>query len=387
MHKNFLIFVSIALLSVACCAQTYARYSAPFPSVSSINNTAFLVANIAPNLPVLAVCNHPANQVPCTNYATTYTSGGVACPNGAQDTPDPQPSACQGTGDAQGNIGFFAPAGEYDYTVCIQNSVSCFGPYTITLALGNGTGLSPGGSSGNLQYNNAGAFGGVANTSVNGSGDIVGSGCPPGSYVKADGSGFCGLPFAGSAPNLSSYLWLPNGGSSLTATVPATCANSALATGYLEMDQSTASVYLLEPTASGTSTGSIAIQYNALSLVSATTASGIAIWNSANNQSIILIIQAGVLYVQEYTSNNSFQSTVLMDDIYSGGFLQNLRVSFNGTNFLFYASVDGVHWILAGSQAMSTWVGTPTHYGFVLNADSASSGAVAGMSMIFVTTS
>ena len=109
------------------------RYSAPFPSVSSSYGTPFLVANIPPNSPKLSVCNSPANQVPCTNYATTYTSLGVACSNGAQDTPDPQPSSCQSTGDAQGNIGFWAPPGQYDYTVCIQNTVTCFGPYTVTL--------------------------------------------------------------------------------------------------------------------------------------------------------------------------------------------------------------------------------------------------------------
>ena len=116
------------------------RYSVPFPSISSTTVTPYLVANIPPSSPVLAVCNSPANQVPCTNYATTYTSSGSACPNGSQDTPDPQPSACQAAGDAQGNIGFWAPPGKYDYTVCIRNSTSCFGPYTVTLALGDTNG-------------------------------------------------------------------------------------------------------------------------------------------------------------------------------------------------------------------------------------------------------
>ena len=121
------------------------RYSAPFPSVSSTTSTPFLVANVPPNSPVLAVCHSPANQVPCTNYATTFTSSGVPCSNGSQDTPDPQPSNCQATGDAQGNIGFWAPPGQYDYTVCIQNSVTCLGPYTVTLGgvAGGVTSASP----------------------------------------------------------------------------------------------------------------------------------------------------------------------------------------------------------------------------------------------------
>jgi len=103
--------ISIALLVLClglCAFGQNVRYSAPFPSVSSIAPP-FLIANLPPNSPVLAVCNSPANALPCTNYATTFTSLGVACPNGAQDTPDPNPSACQSTGDAQGNIAFCAP--------------------------------------------------------------------------------------------------------------------------------------------------------------------------------------------------------------------------------------------------------------------------------------
>ena len=128
-----------------CASAQNVRYSVDFPSITSQYTTPFLVANIPlTGSPVLSWCNHPANQganVPCTNYATTYTSLGVACANGSQDTPDPQPSACQSTGDAQGNIGVFAAPGEYDYVVCIQNSTSCFGPYTVTLSLSdtNGT--------------------------------------------------------------------------------------------------------------------------------------------------------------------------------------------------------------------------------------------------------
>lgn len=130
-------FLLVPFFASAGVAQNV-RYDAPFPSVTSQFTTPFLVANTpTTGSPILAVCNSPANQVPCTNYATTYTSGGSACPNGAQDTPQPQPSACQSTGDAQGNIGFWAPAGKYDYTVCIN--ISCFGPYTVTLGNSSAT--------------------------------------------------------------------------------------------------------------------------------------------------------------------------------------------------------------------------------------------------------
>lgn len=135
-------FFAVALFggSVLPAAAQNVRWSVSFPSISSQYTTPFLVANVAPNQPLLSWCNHPANQganVACTNYAQTYTSAGVPCANGTQDTPDPQPSSCQATGDAQGNLGVWAAPGTYDYTVCIQNSTNCFGPYTVTLSLSN----------------------------------------------------------------------------------------------------------------------------------------------------------------------------------------------------------------------------------------------------------
>jgi len=110
------------------------RYSVSLPSISSATTTPYLVANVPPNSLTLSVCNVPANQVPCTNYATTYNSAGTACAVGAQDTPDPQPSNCQATADAQGNIGFWAAPGTYEWTACVQNTTTCYGPYRITLA-------------------------------------------------------------------------------------------------------------------------------------------------------------------------------------------------------------------------------------------------------------
>lgn len=133
---SILAFALILLLcSFARMEAQNVRYSVSLPSISSTTTTPYLVANVPPNSLTLSVCNYPANQVPCTNYATTYTSLGVACANGSQDTPDPNPSACQGTADAQGNIGFWAAPGKYTWTACVQNSTTCYGPYTITLAL------------------------------------------------------------------------------------------------------------------------------------------------------------------------------------------------------------------------------------------------------------
>jgi hypothetical protein len=153
----------VLLFAVPAFAQNV-RFDTAFPSITSQGTTPFLVANIPPLAPLLSVCHSPANAVPCTNYATTYTGAGVACPNGAQDTPAPNAltSACQSNGDTQGNIGFWVPAGQYDYTVCI--GFNCFGPYTVT----------PGPSlSSNNTFTGTNTFTGATN--LNAGGNIAGS--------------------------------------------------------------------------------------------------------------------------------------------------------------------------------------------------------------------
>lgn len=135
--KRILIFLLLTIAPV-CFAQNVRFGPYPAPSVSPLYPP-LLQANLPPLSPVLAVCKSPANQVPCTNYATTYTYGGAACPNGAQDTPDPgaTTSGCQTTGDAQGNIGWWAPPGQYDFTVCVQTTCSL---YTVTQTVTGGGG-------------------------------------------------------------------------------------------------------------------------------------------------------------------------------------------------------------------------------------------------------
>src|ERR1035441_3721756 len=190
--------LSLLFLLVPLALGQNVRYSTSFPSVSSTTAVPYLIANTPPNSPVLAVCNSPANQVPCTNYATVYNSTGAACSNGAQDTPDPQPSACQSTGDAQGNIGWWAPPGRYDYTVCVSNS--CFGPYTVTLGgasngiyclLTGGIGCIMTGDiemSDGTSLEGTGAQGSIGFNSTVGQGMVVG-----GPYVL-DSSGSAGNP-------------------------------------------------------------------------------------------------------------------------------------------------------------------------------------------------
>jgi hypothetical protein len=172
------------------------RYSVSLPSISSTTMTPYLVANIPPNSLTISVCNSPANQVPCTNYATTYTSSGAACANGSQDTPDPQPSTCQGTADAQGNVGFWAAPGKYDWTACVQNSTTCYGPYTVTLSLSdvNGTCTMASGQCGAITFAKAFATTPTCTVTWTGTGALTGflssqrtsSGLQPKSSVNSD---------------------------------------------------------------------------------------------------------------------------------------------------------------------------------------------------------
>lgn len=151
----------LILLSAMAVAQNV-RIDVQTSTISS-SNPPYLVANNGANVPTLSVCSTPANAVPCTNYVTTFDGLGNACPNGAQDTPNPdaQTSACQPTADASGNLGWWIPAGEYDFTYCVGNS--CFGPFTFTaggsgggsgtitgVLTASGSGLQGGGTSGTL---------------------------------------------------------------------------------------------------------------------------------------------------------------------------------------------------------------------------------------------
>ncbi|MGH9343150.1 MAG: hypothetical protein ACRD19_05250 [Terriglobia bacterium] len=79
----------------------------------------------------VSVCQYPANGVPCTNYATTYTdqTEATACPTTSQITLAGT-TTCTSTSDGQGNFGFWIPAGLYAYTVTYGGSTH--GPYPLT---------------------------------------------------------------------------------------------------------------------------------------------------------------------------------------------------------------------------------------------------------------
>src|SRR5277367_5454752 len=72
--KGFIISVILLLLGLQAFGQAF-RYD---QVVSTINQSAVQPGGMYPALYIpnsgINICNYPANGVPCTNYATTYTS-------------------------------------------------------------------------------------------------------------------------------------------------------------------------------------------------------------------------------------------------------------------------------------------------------------------------
>lgn len=81
--------------------------------------------------PQVSVCAAPANGVPCTNHAITYSdaTATTACPSNAQITIAAS-NTCVAFGDRQGNFGFWILPGSYSYTVTFAGQN--FGPYPFT---------------------------------------------------------------------------------------------------------------------------------------------------------------------------------------------------------------------------------------------------------------
>lgn len=79
----------------------------------------------------ISVCAYPANAVPCTNLATTYTdmTMAVSCPTYSQLVLATT-SICTPNTDVQGNFGFWIGAGTYSYTITVQGA--SYGPYYVT---------------------------------------------------------------------------------------------------------------------------------------------------------------------------------------------------------------------------------------------------------------
>lgn len=118
--KTKIIFAVFAL-SAACLAQA-GRFDTTLNGSTYINGvkTVAVLGGATMN-----VCTAPANATPCTNYATIYTdsTATVSATNPV-------------TADANGNSGFWALPGQYQYTYTYQGQ--SFGPYSVTIATNPG---------------------------------------------------------------------------------------------------------------------------------------------------------------------------------------------------------------------------------------------------------
>lgn len=105
--------------------------------VPGINNVLSIPASAQ-----VAFCNSPANAVPCTNKATTFTSIslGTPCSTSTQIVLTGT-SSCVASPDANGNFGFWVAAGTYAYTVTLPSGIN-LGPYTVSMGIPSGTALN-----------------------------------------------------------------------------------------------------------------------------------------------------------------------------------------------------------------------------------------------------
>lgn len=84
---------------------------------------------------------------------------------------------------------------------------------------------------------------------------------------------------------------------------------------------------------------------------------------------IFLVVDAGILriYSQRFLAG-VWQTTSFLFDAVPQYPWYWLRIVKNGTNFLFYASMDGIIFHQLGAEALATWVNTPDEVGLVFNA-------------------
>lgn len=124
----------IALL--AFCASALGQSGVRVPAgggqlttTAVINGTTVIVPKAATTI---QFCNRPANAVPCSNKATTYTDAtlGTPCSTSTQVVLDGTTSCIAGS-DSLGNWGVWVASGNYEWTFTDSGGNS-FGPYFVT---------------------------------------------------------------------------------------------------------------------------------------------------------------------------------------------------------------------------------------------------------------
>src|SRR6266702_4510017 len=102
----------------------------PVNSVQTVAGVGVGIYVATPNATINS-CTAPANAVPCTNKATTYTdsTGVTGCATSTQVVLSGT-SSCVGSSDARGNWGVWILPGQYAYTVTVSGASS--GPFFVT---------------------------------------------------------------------------------------------------------------------------------------------------------------------------------------------------------------------------------------------------------------
>ena len=139
MRIRWLLLLVLFLIPLSAQAQGVRVGDNPQVTSSPISGgQLFAVANAN-----ISFCSHPANAVPCTNKATTYTdiTLGTPCSTSTQIVLAGT-STCVANSDGLGNWGVWVAAGTYDYTIQLPGG-GAIGPYTVTLS-GAGGGFTAG---------------------------------------------------------------------------------------------------------------------------------------------------------------------------------------------------------------------------------------------------
>lgn len=136
MRKHLFILLAVVWLASPVSAQSGVRIDNQVTQAQVPSNAILGISHATINF-----CNAPANAVPCTNKATTYTDAtlGVTCSTSTQVVLAGT-SSCVATTDQFGNWGVWVASGQYAYT--ITTSFGSSGPFPVTASGGSGANIA-----------------------------------------------------------------------------------------------------------------------------------------------------------------------------------------------------------------------------------------------------
>lgn len=129
--KSLFLIVFLAMTGGRLFAQGVRFEAPPVQQVANVGGNANVVT--IPTQATINFCTFPANGVPCTNKATTYTASNLqtSCATSTQIVLAGTTN-CVGFPDVRGNWGVWVPSGQYSYTLSVNGAN--FGPYGISLS-------------------------------------------------------------------------------------------------------------------------------------------------------------------------------------------------------------------------------------------------------------